>query len=167
MMNVLVIYYSRTGATRKAAETIGEALRAAGSDQVEIEEIIETKSRKGALGWLGAGRDATLKRAAAIEPIEADVGSFDVVAIGTPVWAFTCATPVRTFCEQHGTAAKQVAFFCTMGGSGDKGAFQDMESLCGQAPAATLALIDRHVKAGREEQFLAKVRELAQAIAST
>lgn len=166
-MKVLVIYYSRTGVTRKAAEAIGETLRNLGVNNVEIEEIVETRSRKGVLGFLGAGRDATLKRAAVIEPIEADVGSFDVVVIGTPVWAFTCATPVRTFCDRHGKEAKQVAFYCTMGGSGDKGAFREMESLCGKAPLATLALIDKKVRKDHEQEFVGKVRQFAEAIAGT
>jgi len=166
IMNVLVVYYSRTGMTRKAGEAIADALREAGCQSVEIEEIVEPKSRKGAVGFLGAGRDATLKRPAVIEPIKADVSSFDLVVIGTPVWAFTCATPVRTFCEKHGTEAHQVAFYCTMGGSGDRQTFQAVESLCGRPPVATLALIDRHVKANRDEDFLAKVREFAKAIVS-
>jgi len=166
-MNTLVIHYSRTGTTSKAAEAIADALRDAGCDNVESEEIVETRSRKGVLGYLGAGRDATLKRTAVIEPIQADVGSFDIVAIGTPVWAFTCATPVRAFCDQHGKEARQVAFFCTMGGSGDKGAFRDMESLCGKAPVATLALTERHVKQNDQEKFLDKVKGFAEGIAST
>ncbi len=164
-MNALVVYYSRTGVTRKAAEAIGEALRNVGADNVQIEEITEPKSRKGALGWLMAGRDATLKRPAAIQPIKADVGSFDVIVIGTPVWAFTCATPVRTFCQEHGREAKQVAFFCTMGGTGDKRALREMEALCAKPPLATLALIDRQVKQDDPEEFLDKVKAFAETIA--
>jgi len=165
-MNTLVIYYSRTGVTRKVAQAIGEALRNVGADSVEIEEITEPKSRKGALGWLMAGKDATLKRPATIHPIKADLASFDVVVIGTPVWAFSCATPVRTFCDQHGREAKQVAFFCTMGGSGDKGAFREMQALCAKRPLATLALIDRQVKQDDSEDFLHKVKAFAETIAA-
>jgi len=143
-MNALVTYYSRTGTTRKTAQAIADALRDAGCDNVQSEEIVETRSRKGVFGFLGAGRDATLKRTAVIEPLQADVGSFDIVAIGTPVWAFTCATPVRAFCDQHGREAKQVAFFCTMG--------------------ATLALIERHVKRDDQEKFLDEVKAFAETI---
>ncbi len=163
-MNVLVVYYSRTGVTRKAAGAIADALREAGCESVEIEEIVEPRSRRGPLAWLLAGRDSTLKRATVIEPIKADAGSFDVVLIGTPIWAFTVAAPVRTFCEQHGAEASQVAFLCTSSGAGDKRAFREMASLCGQPPLATLSLIDRHVKGNRDEDFLAKVSEFAKAI---
>ena len=163
-MNALVVFYSRTGTTRKAAQAIAEALRSAGAESVESEEITEPRGRKGLLGFLGAGRDAALKRRTAINPIQADLGSFDLVVIGTPIWAFTCAAPVQTFCRQHGADARAVALFCTMGGSGDKKAFQTMEKLCERAPVATLALIDRHVKQDDQQNFLDRVTQFAQAI---
>jgi len=96
-MKVLVVYYSRTGVTRKTSETLAEALRGAGHDAT-VEEIREPKSRKGILGYLGAGFAAMRRKRAQIEPVAADVASFDLVAVGTPVWAFTAATPVRAFC---------------------------------------------------------------------
>ena len=166
-MKVLVVYYSRTGTTKKAAETIAAALHNAGVTDVDIERIGAPGERKGMLGWLRAGRDATLKRATAIDPVKADLPSYDRVVIGTPIWAFTCATPVRTFCEQHGRDARQVAFFCTMGGGGDQGAFREMEVLCGRAPVATLALRERHVKQDDQGKFLDRAKEFGETIVST
>jgi len=165
-MKVLMVYYSRSGVTRKATEQIAEVLRQASGAEVEVEEITEDKDRGGFLGGLGAGKDAILKRAVAIEPVKADAAGFDLVAIGTPVWAWTACPPVQTFCRQHGKKAGKVAFYCTMGKLGDKGAFKTMEELCGKAPVATLALIDRHVKKDDPDNHLAKVREFAEQIAS-
>ena len=164
-MKVLMAYYSRTGITRQTTEKIAEALREAGAE-VEVEEIVEAKNRSGIRGWLGAGGDAMAKRATPIDLVKADPAAFDLLAIGTPVWAWTVSAPVRTFCESHGDKAKQVAFYCTMGGSGDKGAFKAMEALCGKTPVATLALIDRHVKKDDEEKFHAKARAFAEKITS-
>jgi len=58
-----------------------------------------------------------------------------------------------------------VAFFATMGGSGDKGAFEAMGELTGKAPVATMTLIDRHVKKDDAEGFAAKIKAFAEAIA--
>ena len=148
-MKALVVYYSRSGHTRKAAEAIRDALAAAGHE-VQVEELMERKSRAGVMGWLTGGRDATRRRKSEIEPVQADVPAHDLVIIGTPVWAFTMTPAVRTFCAQHGSDARAVAFFCTMGGSGDARAFREMEEECGRAPLATLALIDRQVQAETE-----------------
>ncbi len=164
-MKVLVIYYSRTGVTRKAAEKAAELLRQQAGTEVQTEEILDRKDRKGILGWIGAGKDASLKRKADIEPIKSDVASFDLVIIGTPVWAWKAATPVRSFCDQHGATCRRAAFFCTMGGSGAEGAFAAMQSGSGREPVATLALIDRKVKAEDEEAFVKPLREfIAQAL---
>ena len=165
-MKVLMVYYSRTGITRKTTETIAEALRQAGVD-VEVEEIVEGRDRSGFMGWLRSGGDAMRKRKAPIEPVKADVAGFDLVAVGTPVWAWTAAPPACTFCREHGKDAKRVAFYCTMGSSGDKGTFKALTDLCEMEPVATLALIDRHVKKDDEEKFLAKAKAFAEAITST
>ena len=51
-MKTLVIYYSRTGNTKFATETIAAELGA------DIEEVIDLKNRQGRLAFLSAGRDA-------------------------------------------------------------------------------------------------------------
>ena len=163
-MKILVVYYSRTGVTKKAGGRIAAHLGEREGVQVAVEEIVEPKDRSGVLGWLGAGRDAMSKRETPIEPVQANPADFDLVVIGTPVWAWTAAAPVRTFCVQHGKQAKEVAFFCTMGGTGDKKTFEAMETLCGRAPVATLALVGRHVKKVDEDAFAAKVKTFAEEI---
>ena len=160
-MSILIVWYSRTGRTTKAAEAIRDALLSAGVSDVALEQLVDTKNRDGALGWMSGGRDATLKRAVPIEPVESDVTSYDLVVIGTPVWAFTMAPAVRSFCAQHGSAAQRVAFVATMGGSGDAGAYRDMQTLCGSAPVATLTLIAKAIDRGDHEEFITKVAAFA------
>ena len=164
-MKILIAYYSRTGTTRKAAEAIRDALTAAGDVAVTVEEIVDTKERSGAGGWLGAGKDSLRKRTATIEPVTADVAAFDLVAIGTPVWAGNVTPAARTFCVEQSPRARQVAFFCTTGGSGSKRTLATMEDLCKRHPVATLGLVQKAVMKGDEAKFLAKVRAFAETIA--
>jgi len=163
-MKVLIAYYSRTGTTRKAAEAIRDALRAAGDVDVTVEEIVDTKDRSGAGGWLGAGKDSLRKRTTTIEPVTADVAAFDLVVVGTPVWASNVTPAARTFCVEQSPRAGQVAFFCTTGGTGTKRTLATMEDLCKKAPVATLGLVQKAVMKGDEAKFIAKVRVFADTI---
>lgn len=147
-MPTLIVYYSRTGHTMTIARELADAL------QADLEEIRETKSRKGMAGYLSAGKDATLKKATPIEPTSIDHGTYDLVIIGTPVWAFTMASGIRTWLTEHGKDLKKVAFFATMGGRGDQRTFAHMQELCGQAPIATATFIDKNIAKGEYKDQL-------------
>lgn len=151
-MRVLIAYYSRSGNTRSLAGAIAGSLRACGVE-VEVEEIADRKNRAGVLGWLGGGRDAVLGRSAEIAPPRAEPASFDAVVVGTPVWAWTAAPAALAFCRGGAGAVKKAALFCTMGGSGAKGAFAAMGAALGLAPLAKLALTERQLK---DEKALAE-----------
>lgn len=166
-MRILVIYYSRTGVTRSVAEAVSQALSERDGVDVATEELKEPVDRSGFLGYLRSGFDAMRKKQATIEPIGMDPWSFDVVVVGTPVWAFKVSPPVRTFLARKADRMKNTAFFCTMGGSGEKGTFREMEALCGCAPLAKMALREKDVKSGDEENFRAKVREFADTVAGS
>ena len=107
------------------------------------------KDRCGSRGCLVAGKDAALKRLTEIKPTEKDPAAYELVVIGTPVWAFTMAPAARTYISEHRAAFQKVAFFCTMGGSGDERTFKAMAELAGAKPVAVLALREKDVKAGR------------------
>ncbi len=158
-MKVLVVWYSRSGNTTKAAREIIRALEDQGEVTVESQELkeIETK-RDGVLGWLKSGRDAMRKREADIRPVLFDVSEFDLVVIGTPVWAFTVTPAVRKFCREHGPRCARVAFFCTMGGKGHERTFREMAELCGKQPVGTLALVDTDVN-DRDQHKLTRLAE--------
>jgi flavodoxin len=138
-MKILIAYYSRTGTTKKVAEAIAEKMGA------EVEEIRDTVDRSGAKGYLISGRDAMKKSLTKLEPLKLDPAGYDLVVVGTPVWVGNVSTPVRTYLAENKDKFKKVAFFCTLGGSGDKKTFAEMEKVIGQKPAGTLALKTQEV----------------------
>jgi len=166
-MKALIAYYSRTGVTRAAGQAIAAALKEIGDVEVATEEVVETKSRAGVMGWLSAGKDALMKKPAVISRPATNPGDFDVVVIGSPVWAFKLATPMQTYCDAYGRYAKAFAVFCTMGGSGDKKTFANAERIIGRPAVATLSLIDKRVKTGDQQEFLDKVKAFAHAIVAS
>ena len=150
-MKALVAYYTRTGITKKAAEAIAEELKA------DIDEIIDEKDRKGSKGYLLAGRDATLKKLTKIR-IRKNPSDYDLVIIGTPVWAFTMATAVRTYLMKN--KFKKTAYFATQQGSGAERALKHMEEIAGK-PKNTLILFEKEIK---EPTFSRKVKEFCRKI---
>ena len=107
-MKSLVVYYSRTGNTKFVAEEIAAEL---GSD---IEELVDLKSRAGAIGWMSAGRDATGNRQTEIAETKKNPADYDLVVVGTPVWAWGPSAAVRTYVGKHDLAGKKVALFFTL-----------------------------------------------------
>jgi flavodoxin len=138
-MKTLITFYSRTGTTKKVAEALAQKLGA------EIEEIKDTVPRGGAKGYLLSGRDATLRRLTKIEPLKFNPGDFELVIIGTPIWSWNLSVPIRTYLQQQKNNFPKVAFFATMGGSGDERASEEAEKIINQKFSAHLALTTKEV----------------------
>ena len=154
-MATLITYFSQTGNTKRIAEAIAELRRA------DIEQIEETRTRKGFFGYLAAGRDAWRKRASEIRSAKIDPDTYDLVVAGTPVWAWNLTPPVRSYLAKHGERMKRVAFFCTQGSSGAEGVFKQMAELCGKRPIATLAVTEGELK---RADYAAKVRSFTESL---
>ncbi|SAL85952.1 flavodoxin [Caballeronia terrestris] len=89
MSRVLIVYFSRTGATRRVAAALATTLHA------DVEEIIDRSDRSGTLGTLRCVLDSVMGRSASIEPMRHDLSAHHMVVIGTPVWAGRVSAPVR------------------------------------------------------------------------
>ena len=144
----LVVFYSRTGTTRRIAEALTRAL---GCDQ---DEIVEATSRLGLSGYWRSVSEARRRLPAATAAAKRDPSDYDLVIIGTPVWAWSLSSPVRAYLTLNAPRLREVAFFATMGGTGAKTAFAQMQALAGKPPRATLALTARETKPGRYEAKL-------------
>jgi len=155
---VLVVYYSRTGATRRLAEALANAL------QADIEPINDRESRSGIFGYLRSVAESLQKRGAPIEPMKTDPASYDLVVIGTPVWAWSVSSPVRSYLAAYRGRLPDVAFFCTMGGRGSERAFEEMQAIAGKAPRAGCAVTAREAASetygARIAQFLEQLKTL-------
>ena len=129
-MKTLIAFYSRTGTTRKVAKSLARILKC------DIEEIIDTKDRSGASGYMQAGKEATLETKAKIKPLKKSPAKYDLVIIGTPVWAWNMSAPIRTYISENKRYLKDVAFFCTFMGSGGLRTITKMKQLSGKKPIA-------------------------------
>jgi len=156
-MKTLVVYYSRTGTTKKVGEEIAKKLKA------DAEELFDTANRSGIWGWLTAGRDGMKRRLTKIRRPEKNPGEYDLVIIGTPIWAGNISAPTRTYLSAFKGKFQKVAFFCTMGGRGDEKAFSEMSEIIDIEPVNTLAFASKELvdenHAEKMEKFISSVRE--------
>jgi len=106
--------------------------------KADILEIKDLRNRKGIIGYLMSCRDAAKKLLTEISYKKTNFNKYKIIAIGTPIWAWNITPAIRTFLKQNKLKNK-LAFFCTMGGSGYKTAFKEMQKLS-KKPFGTLAL---------------------------
>ena len=104
-MKTPVVYYTRTGNTKFAAETIAAELEA------DIEEIIDLKKRQGKLAYLPAGRDALQRKETEIAQTSKNPTNYDLIIIAQPVWAGSPTPAIRTYLNRNDLSGKKVALF--------------------------------------------------------
>jgi flavodoxin len=62
---------------------------------------------------LGAGMDASRGKQAEIEPTKRSPADYDLVVIGTPIWAWSPTPAIRTYIAKNDLSGKKVALFFT------------------------------------------------------
>lgn len=154
-MKTLLAYFSHTGHTERIARAITEDCPA------DVERIEEVAAREGFWRYFLAGRDAWRKRKVEIKPVKFDPDVYDLVIVGTPVWAWNLTPAMRTYLETYGGRLKRVAFFCTEGGAGAEGVFKQMADLCGKDPVATLVVTEPELK---KADYSEKVKAFASSL---
>ncbi|MAN63636.1 MAG: hypothetical protein CMI60_17005 [Parvibaculum sp.] len=109
-MKTLVIYYSRTGATRGIAEDLARALDA------DIAEITSPRFHLGPFGYLRAGFDSVRGKLPPIDMPTLDFAAYDLVLVGAPIWTSYPALPVRSFFADAQSLGRETALFFTCEG---------------------------------------------------
>jgi flavodoxin len=133
MNKILVVYYSRTGRTKKVAEAVAARLGA------DIEEIVDTTPRKGLRAIFHSTLDGLFNRTTNIKEPVKDPYDYDLVVVGTPIWAGSVSAPVRDYFTWTEGSIRKVAFFLTHGSIGEGRVFHQMEALSAK-PLKVMAL---------------------------
>lgn len=126
----LVAYFSCSGVTAKAAETLAEA---AGADIYEIRPEVPYTSED--LNWNNKKSRSSVEmknpksRPDIAERMD-DIQSYDTIFIGFPIWWYTAPTIIKTFLESYDFSGKTVVPFATSGGSGLGKTESDLKPCC-------------------------------------
>jgi len=110
-MSACIVYHSETGNTKQVAEY---GARATGATLIPVRDL--AGYNKVTMYILGIPRARAGDRAV-IEPPVIDVSAFDLVVVGSPVWAFR-PTPAANaaIAALHGCEGKKGIVFITSGG---------------------------------------------------
>ena len=135
-MKTLIVFYSRTGKTRKIAEELAVKLKA------DFQHITTPKNYQGVMGYLRGGKEAMKKVTPHIHVVHKDPMKYDMVIFGTPVWVGTMCPPIRTYMTKN--KFKKVAFFATQGSANKQKVFDEMEKIS-KKPIATMFLTTKEV----------------------
>lgn len=146
----LVVYYSRTGQTEMVARAVAEKIGA------DLEEIREP--RQGRRGWWRSLIDVWRGHTPPIVPSTHRPEDYELVVVGSPVWASHMASPIFSWLRNQGGRLRKVAFFVTEGGRGGAKAIESMDALCDAKAAAKLEVTQRDLQSG---SFRKKVDEFA------
>ena len=118
MAKKLVAYFSASGVTSKLAKALAEAT---GADLFEIQPAVPYTSAD--LDWMNKKSRSSVEMSNPDSRPEigskvADMGQYDTVFIGFPIWWYVAPTIINTFLESYDFSGKKVVTFATSGGSG-------------------------------------------------
>ena len=142
-MKVLVVYFSRTGNTRQIAQAMTGPLAA------DLECVQDGGAHSGIWGYVRSSYEAIRERVITIGAPIRDPSDYDLIILGTPVWAHNMCSPIRSYIAARKERFRAIAVFCTQGGSGASKVIGDIGKLCGRAPLASLVLDDQEIKKGQ------------------
>ena len=122
----LVVYFSRMGYVKKLA------LETANRTGAQVYEIKATERTQGTLGFWWCGRFAMHRWQMPIQRVDLDFSAYDHVTICTPIWVFSLAAPVRSFCAQASGKIKEADYILVHHTKGTyKNAAREMDALLG------------------------------------
>lgn len=114
----LVVYFSATGTTAKAARMIADVTGGA------LCEIVPQQAyTSDDLDWNNRQSRSSVEMnnpqaRPALKEIKADVAAYDVIFIGYPIWWNQAPRTINAFIESHDLKGKTLVPFATSGGSG-------------------------------------------------
>jgi len=111
-MKTAVIFYSNNGNCALVAEQIKTRMNA---DLLHVHAKNE-KKRCRVGRFCAAFAMIFIHRRPAIEPLDFDLSDYDLIIVGTPVWAASPAPPMQTFLSQAGITGKKMALFVSHAG---------------------------------------------------
>ena len=102
--DVLVVYFSRMGYTKKVAYEEAEKQKA------DILELKTKEKTENTSGFWWCGRYGMHKWKMAIYDIDVDLKIYKKVIIVSPIWVFSVSAPIREFCYKYSESINSVEY---------------------------------------------------------
>lgn len=132
-MNIAIVYYSYSGNTHKAARLMEDILKNGNAvKRIRIEAQGEARS------FFMQALRGLAKRKIEISPLETNLAAYDLIILGTPVWAREMCPAMRAYLEKAGglTGKKAVPFVTYGSGFGKEHCLASLKQAVEQKGAA-------------------------------
>ena len=127
MSKILIVYYSLTGNTKFIAEALIDSIEA---DILELKPIKELKADS-STRFIWGGYQSTMKKKPKLIDFDINPLEYDLIILGTPVWAWNISPPMRSFLSKFDLTSKKVALWMCHAGDGVKAMNRFKETLKG------------------------------------
>ena len=122
-MKTLVVYFSKTGNTEKAAETLIEELGDCDHAVLTYDEKAETYG-------------------GAVDPSD-----YERVFLLCPIWAFSLAVPMKMYLKEYGKSIKSYSLIVTYSLFGLRGCVSNCVRAIGKPPVKAISIKGKCIKA--------------------
>ena len=122
-MKTLVVYYSKTGNTKKVAKAVIKELNC---DDVELIYDETTKTIKSA----------------------PDPSGYERVILLCPIWAFSLAEPMKLYLKKYGKSIKNYSLIVTCSLFGLRGCIGNCVAAIGKQPQKSMKIKAKYVESG-------------------
>ena len=157
-MRSIIVYYSYSGNTKKVTEILAEYLRQRGEVEIiALEALDESKS------FFAQCNRAFRKKRAKISEVRYNLSSYDLICLGSPVWAFAPAPAINTYLDNcFGLEGKNIILFTTYGsGTGNSRCLNYMQDILTKKGARQFRRFSiQQLKVKDKDFALSKIKEI-------
>jgi NAD(P)H dehydrogenase (quinone) len=156
-MKSIIIYYSYSGNTKKVADVLCAYLNQHG----EV-EVIELKAADESDRFIAQASRGFRHIRAQLQLTNFDLNKYDLICLGTPVWAFGPAPAINAYLDKcGGIENKEVALFTTYGsGTGNERCLNYMQAILAKKGAKGFKRFSiQQFKAGDSSFVLNSIKE--------
>ena len=153
MSKKLVAYFSASGVTESVAKTLAKTI---GADLYEIKP--ETPYSNADLDWRDKNSRSSVEMnnpdsRPKIADKNANIGEYDTIFVGFPIWWYTAPTIIKTFLESYDFSGKTIVPFATSGGSGMGKTAEDLQKTVPLAKVKSGKMLNGRLSADKLKEW--------------
>ena len=156
-MKAIVIFYSYSGNTKKVADVLAGYLSQEYEVKVSRLEALDESS-----SFFQQATRALLHKKAKISSLDFDLSNYDLICLGSPVWAFAPAPAMNAYLENcSGLLGRPVVLFTTYGsGTGVNRCLNYMQEILSKKGVKDFRRFSiQQFKVNNKEFVLSKIKE--------
>ncbi|MEM2724428.1 MAG: NAD(P)H-dependent oxidoreductase [Candidatus Nezhaarchaeales archaeon] len=147
-MKVAVVYYSRTGYTKRVVNVLKQVLA---SEDFTVDVYVVLPMREYSKPLHVNFRliyDTIFKKGTSIkfEPSKPKLGDYDLVVVASPIWIGTLSSPIQEFLKRHATMRSVVVIATSVRSMETAKIERNVEKLCGAKPMLCANIRDATIR---------------------